>query len=88
MKLVEVVSWTSTAAIILDYEKLFALDDKTRGLIRDSKKLSAKQRDKIIPVIKEIAISYAVQEASVEEIDDLNIIGATFRYEQVPCKFS
>ena len=67
-----------TAAIILDYDKLFALDEKTRDLIRDSKKLSEKQRTNIIPVIKDIAISYAVQAASVEEVDDLNIIGATF----------
>jgi ribonuclease HII len=67
-----------SAAVILDYEKLFSLDDKTRDLIRDSKKLSHKQREKIIPIIREIAISYAVQPASVDEIDELNIIGATF----------
>lgn len=67
-----------TAAIILDYDKLNELDDKTRDLIRDSKKLSVKQRERILPVIKDIAITYAIQSASVEEVDELNIIGATF----------
>ena len=67
-----------TAAIILDYDKLYGLDDKTRDLIRDSKKLSVKQRERILPVIKDIAITYAIQSASVEEVDELNIIGATF----------
>ena len=68
----------TTAAIILDYDKLYELDDKTRDLIRDSKKLSVKQRERIIPVIKDIAITYAIQSATVEEVDELNIIGATF----------
>ena len=67
-----------TAAIILDYEKLYELDDKTRDLVRDSKKLSVKQRERILPVIKDIAITYAIQSASVKEVDELNIIGATF----------
>lgn len=67
-----------TAAVVLDYDKLFALDEKTLDLIRDSKKLSHKQREKIVPIIKDISITYAVQSASVEEVDELNVIGATF----------
>lgn len=67
------------AAVILDYNKLFALDEKTLGLIRDSKTLSAKQRDKILPVIKEIALSNAVAESNVAEVESLGILQATFK---------
>ena len=35
-----------TSAVILDYDKLQTLDEKTKGLIRDSKKLSHLQRKK------------------------------------------
>lgn len=66
------------AAVILDYEKLFALDEKTLDLIRDSKTLSAKQRDKILPIIEDIALTYAVAESSVEEVESLGILQATF----------
>ena len=64
-----------TAAIILDYEKLYELDDKTRDL-SETQKLSVKQRERIIPVIKDIASP--IQSASVKELDELNIVGATF----------
>ena len=43
----------------------------------DSKKLSARQRDRLEPVIKDLAIAWSVAEASVEEIDALNILRAT-----------
>ena len=66
------------AAVLLDYAKLFSLEDKSRVLIRDSKTLSSKQRDKILPIIKEITLSYSVAEASVEDIELLGIVGATF----------
>ena len=66
------------AAVILDYKKLNALDDRDKKLIRDSKTLSAAQRMKIIPIIDTIAKASAVAEASVEEIDRLGIVGATF----------
>lgn len=47
-----------------------------RELIRDSKLLSAKQREKASAWIKENALTWAVGEASVEEITELNIRGA------------
>lgn len=43
----------------------------------DSKKLTPKKRDKLFDLIRENAISYSIAEASVEEIDELNILEAT-----------
>ncbi len=65
-------------AIILNLEKLLQLPEPLLSLIRDSKKLSAKQRQGIIPVILEHTISYAVAFASAREVDQLNILNATF----------
>ena len=60
----------SAAAVILDAARPIA------GL-NDSKKLSERQREKLAPVIRESAIAWAVEYASVEEIDSLNILQAT-----------
>ncbi|UCV06590.1 ribonuclease HII [Dechloromonas denitrificans] len=46
--------------------------------LNDSKKLSEKKRDALAVLIRERAIAWAVGEASVEEIDRLNILQATF----------
>ncbi len=46
--------------------------------LNDSKKLSEKKREKLFEVIKEKAISYSVGTASEKEIDDINILNATF----------
>lgn len=46
--------------------------------INDSKKLSAEARDRCYDRIAAEAIAYAVGSASVEEIEDLNILQATF----------
>lgn len=46
--------------------------------LNDSKKISEKKREKLFDVIKEKAISYCVAFASVEEIDEHNILQATF----------
>ena len=59
-----------TAAVILPEE--FALPGLT-----DSKKISAKRREHLAVAIKQQAISWAMGEASVEEIDELNILHAT-----------
>jgi ribonuclease HII len=58
------------AAVILDP------DNPIDGL-RDSKKLSESQREKLAPIIRERAAAWALGEASVEEIDRLNILQAT-----------
>ncbi len=44
----------------------------------DSKKLSDKRRRELMPVIKEKAIAYGIGFASHEEIDEINILQATF----------
>ena len=44
----------------------------------DSKKLSDKRRRELFPVIKEQAIAYGIGLASHEEIDEINILQATY----------
>lgn len=44
----------------------------------DSKKLSDKKRRELFPVIKENAVAYAIAFADHEEIDEINILQATF----------
>lgn len=44
----------------------------------DSKKLSDKRRRELLPVIQENAIAYGIAFASHEEIDQINILQATF----------
>ena len=65
-------------AIILNLEKLLQLPEPILSLIRDSKKLSAKQRQGIIPIILEHTVSHGVAFASAREVDQLNILNATF----------
>ena len=58
------------AAVILDPSRPIL------GL-NDSKKLSEAARERLAPQIRERALAWAVAEASVEEIDRLNILHAT-----------
>lgn len=44
----------------------------------DSKKISAKKRDELYNIIISSAVSYGVGFASVEEIEEFNILNATF----------
>lgn len=46
--------------------------------LNDSKKLSEKKREQLYDVITENAISWSVAFASVDEIEQYNILGATF----------
>lgn len=59
------------AAVILD-------PDRPIEGLADSKKLSAKRREALAPVIRERALAWGVGWASVGEIDRLNILNATF----------
>lgn len=61
----------TAAAVILDPAR--PVDGLT-----DSKKLSEKARDRLAPLIRERALAWSVAEASVAEIDTLNIRQATF----------
>lgn len=44
--------------------------------INDSKKLSEKKREKLFDVIKEKAVSWCIATASIEEIEEINILNA------------
>ena len=46
--------------------------------LNDSKKLTDKKRRELMPLIKEQALSYGIAFASHEEIDQINILQATF----------
>lgn len=46
--------------------------------LNDSKKLSEKQRDQLVPLICQRALAWSTASASVEEIDSINILQATF----------
>ena len=58
------------AAVILDPER--PIDG-----LRDSKKLTGPRREALAQLIRERALSWAVARASVEEIDQLNILQAS-----------
>lgn len=47
--------------------------------INDSKKLSEKKREALFDVIVENALAYSIQMVSAKEIDELNILQATFK---------
>ena len=59
------------AAVILDPE------NPIEGLA-DSKKLSAKKREALAPIIRERALAWGIGWATVEEIDRVNILNATY----------
>ena len=59
-----------TAAVILP-------DEFDLPLLTDSKKLTEKRRVVLDQAIKEQAVAWALAEASIEEIDELNILHAT-----------
>ncbi|MEQ1662214.1 MAG: ribonuclease HII [Thiobacillus sp.] len=59
------------AAVMLDPDR------RIEGL-RDSKKLSAVARERLADEIRRHAVAWCVAEASVAEIDQLNILHATF----------
>ena len=63
-----------TAAVILPKSAL--VDCQELG-IKDSKKLSARRREILVPQIQSIAIAYHIGIATVAEIDRLNILQAT-----------
>jgi ribonuclease HII len=59
-----------TAAVVLDPSKpIYGLTD--------SKKLSEKRREQLVPMIEQYAYAWALGRAEVEEIDQLNILQAS-----------
>jgi len=59
-----------TAAVILDP------NNPIEGL-NDSKKLTEKRREALVPIIKEKALAWSLGRAEAAEIDDINILQAT-----------
>jgi ribonuclease HII len=47
-------------------------------ILNDSKQLTEKQREKLVPIIKKKAIAWAVGVASPKEIDEINILNASY----------
>lgn len=60
----------AAAVIIPDSTKIEGLND--------SKKLSARQRDRLRPIIEEVATAFGVGVVSPREIDEINILNASF----------
>ncbi|MCY1721162.1 ribonuclease HII [Prolixibacteraceae bacterium Z1-6] len=52
--------------------------DFENDLLNDSKKLTEKQRNKLRPVIEEEALAWAVVAVDNKEIDEVNILNASF----------
>lgn len=59
------------AAVILDP------DNPIKGL-NDSKKISLKERLRLTDLIKEKALHYAIAEVNNEEVDEINVLNASF----------
>lgn len=55
------------------------IQDDTWKQIKDSKKVTPKRRKVLDAYIRNVAITYGIGVASVEEIDDVNILQATMR---------
>ena len=66
------------ACSVLDLRKLFMLPPKERDLIRDSKKLSLKQKKEAFLILKEISLVSYVGISSVKVIEKKGIVEATF----------
>lgn len=52
-------------------------EDFHHPLLNDSKKMTERSRDILRPIIEQVAIAWAVEEVSAEEIDRLNILWAS-----------
>lgn len=66
------------ACVVLDRVRLECLPASERNLIRDSKQLTARQREMVLPVILRIAHGSAFGVGGVTEIERLGIQAATF----------
>ncbi len=62
------------AAVILPIDKLIDLENLG---VTDSKKLAPKRREQLDKIIREMAIAYTIGTATVEEIDEMNILAAS-----------
>ncbi len=65
----------TAAAVILP-------DDFRSELLNDSKQLSEKTREKLKPIIEDVAISFSVTHLEPKIIDDINILNASIKAMQ------
>ncbi|MBF0372332.1 MAG: ribonuclease HII [Alphaproteobacteria bacterium] len=63
------------AAVVFDHARLPA---RLLAELNDSKRLSAKKREEMFPLIQDAALCVGVGRAEVDEIDRVNILRATF----------
>lgn len=63
-------------AVVLDLER--ARSEGWLGRLRDSKELEAAERDELFDVIRGGALNYGVGQAEAWEIDEINILQATY----------
>lgn len=73
---------TASAVVLPSYKKIMEMnleEDELNLLekIKDSKKMTKKQREQCFHFIKKIALYYEISSASPQEIDDINILKAT-----------
>ena len=52
-------------------------DDFSNSLLNDSKVLTERQREKLLPLIRKEAIAFGITHITPEEIDDINILNAS-----------
>ena len=57
-------------------------DDFKSDLLNDSKQLSKKIREKLKPIIEEVALSFSVTHVEPKIIDDINILNASIKAMQ------
>lgn len=64
------------ACVVID--KNFKIDSEDLALVADSKKLTAKKREKLFSIIKEKTLAVEIGLADNTEIDKINILQASF----------
>jgi ribonuclease HII len=70
------------AAVVLDMKQVRhfeELGDKRLHMIKDSKKITKKQRDALVAFIREISLASATSMVDNHEVDRLNILQATMK---------
>lgn len=68
----------TAACVVLDVAKVAKLPYAERLLLKDSKQLTTVQRKYMLPRIREVSVACEIGFASVEEIERIGILQATF----------
>lgn len=54
------------------------LEESALHSLHDSKKLKESQREELFPILQSVSLGWGISSASAQEIDELNILNATF----------